>query len=226
MDPARDDLPAQSLCSSSHCSHRGAPSALPEGCSPPRFVLQAGQKEATATKRTLNSSSPLDPVFICFLLLLELLFYSRNVLKGCAPVPRNIKCLKGLSCIKQFIFFLSHYYNETSHCIAVLSLEPFHFNTFHHRGCSALKIHFIPPPLSKKNKEKMRPRGVVLMEAFNLHFSEEIALWDEILFPRSRGCKQARGLLALQLVILAAGGRERWGPQCLFVSVFSPLVAR
>lgn len=105
MDPARDDLPAQSLCSSSHCSHRGAPSALPEGCSPPRFVLQAGQKEATATKRTLNSSSPLDPVFICFPLLLELLFYSRNVLKGCAPVPRNIKCLKGLSCIKQFIFF-------------------------------------------------------------------------------------------------------------------------
>lgn len=64
------------------------------------------------------------------------------------------------------------------------------------------------------------------MEAFNLHFSEEIALWDEILFPRSQGCKQARGLLALQLVILAAGGRERWGPQCLFVSVFSPLVAR
>lgn len=52
------------------------------------------------------------------------------------------------------------------------------------------------------------------MEAFNLHFSEEIALWGEILLPRSWGCKQARGLLALQLVILAAGGREWWGPQC------------
>lgn len=93
-------------------------------------------------------------------------------------MPRNIKYLRGLSCIKQFIF-LSYYYNETpivsrsslwNHLALTLSVTR---TVQHWRYILFLK------------KEKMRPRGVVLMEAFNLPFSEEIALWEEIPFQEA-----------------------------------------
>lgn len=38
----------------------------------------------------------------------------------------------------------------------------------------------------------MRPQGLVLMEAFNLLFSEEIALWEESLFPKKLGLKTCK----------------------------------
>lgn len=48
------------------------------------------------------------------------------------------------------------------------------------------------------------------MEAFNLLFSEEIALWEEILSPRSWGTKHAKALNPVQLfIIFTLGGQKR-----------------
>lgn len=46
------------------------------------------------------------------------------------------------------------------------------------------------------------------MEAFNLLFSEERALWEEIPFPRSWGRKHAKAINPVQLLIILTIGEE------------------